>query len=126
MEKTPNVHYCGVAEAGTGSQLISEHDALVLPTSFDTEGHPGVLIEAMHAGVPIISTQIRTIPELVTQGENGLLVPVRNSPALAEAIKQIALDRPLREKMGQTNYLRGYEFRSDVVVAQMLNIMLPQ
>jgi glycosyltransferase involved in cell wall biosynthesis len=125
MEITPNVLYCGVAEAGTGSQLISEHDALVLPTSFDTEGHPGVLIEAMHAGVPIISTQIRTIPELVTQGENGLLVPVRNSSALAEAIKQIALDRPLREKMGQTNYLRGYEFRSDVVVAQMLNIMLP-
>jgi glycosyltransferase involved in cell wall biosynthesis len=79
----------------------------------------------MHAGVPIISTQIRTIPELVTQGENGILVPARNSPALAEAIKQIALDRPLREKMGQTNFLRGYEFRSDVVVAQMLNIMLP-
>ena len=126
MEVTPNVHYCGVAEAGTGSQLISEHDALVLPTSFDTEGHPGVLIEAMHAGVPIISTQNRTIPELVTQGENGILVPVRNSPALAEAIIQLALDRPLREKMGQTNYLRGYEFRSDVVVAQMLNIMLAQ
>ena len=125
LAATPNACYCGVAEAEAGSRLIAAYDALVLPTSFDAEGHPGVLIEAMHAAVPVISTQFRAIPELVTHGDNGLLVPVHDSQALADAIKQLALDHSLRQRMGQANYRRGHEFRSDVVVAQILKIIFP-
>lgn len=124
LEITRNAHYCGMAEPGTGSKLISNYDALILPTYYDTEGHPGVIIEAMHAGVPVITTQIRTLPELITHGENGFLVAVQDSHALADAIKQIALDRTLRVRMGEANYRKGNEFCSDVVVDQMLKIML--
>jgi len=77
----------------------------------------------MQAGVPVISTRHRAIPELITDGENGLLVPVQDSRALAEAIKRIALDFSLRERMGQANFHRGQEFRPDVVVPQMLDII---
>jgi glycosyltransferase involved in cell wall biosynthesis len=122
----PNVRHCGVAEAGTGTQLIANYDALILPTYYDTEGHPGVLIEAMHASVPVISTQIRTLSELVTNGENGFLVPPRDSRALADAIKQIAVDPALRAKMGEANHRRGKEFRADVVVAQLVKIVFPE
>jgi glycosyltransferase involved in cell wall biosynthesis len=125
LQQLPNVRYCGVAEAGTGPELISKYDALVLPTYFDTEGHPGVLIEAMHAGVPVISTQIRTLPELVTNGVNGFLVPTQDSEALAEAILQLAADRELVRKMGEANRRKGQEFRADAVVAQMLKIVFP-
>ncbi len=120
-----NAHYRGVAEPGTGPQLIAKYDALVLPTYFDTEGHPGVLIEAMHAGVPVITTQIRTLPELVTDGVNGFLVPTEDSRALAEAIRRLAMDPSLRSKMGEANRRKGQEFRADVVVARMLNIVFP-
>jgi glycosyltransferase involved in cell wall biosynthesis len=126
LEATPNAHFCGMAETGTGSHVIAAYDALVLPTYFCCEGHPGVIIEAMHAGVPVISTQHRAIPELVTHGENGILVPVQDSYALAKAIRQIALDRPLRERMGHANYRRGQEFRTEVVVAQMMKIIFPE
>jgi len=125
LRLTPNARYCGLAEIGTGTKLIANYDALVLPTYFDTEGHPGVLIEAMHAGVPVITTQIRTISDLVTDGENGLLVPTQDSYALAEAIKQMVMEPLLREKMGKENYLKGREFRADVVVAQMLKFIFP-
>ena len=125
LASIPNAHYCGVAEAGTGPQLISKYDALVLPTYFDTEGHPGVIIEAMHAGIPVISTRVRTIPELVTNGSNGLLVPTKDSRALAEAIRLLAVNPDLREKMGRANHLKGQEFRADVVVAQLLKIVFP-
>ncbi len=125
LKSVPNARYCGVAEVGTGSQLIAQYDALVLPTYYDTEGHPGVLIEAMHAGVPVISTQIRTIPELITNGINGFLVPTQDSQALAEAILQLAEDPILREKMGQANHLKGQEFRADKVVRQFLKIIFP-
>ena len=125
LETMPNTRYCGVAEPGTGPQLIARYDALVLPTYYDTEGHPGVLIEAMHAGVPVVATQIRTLPELVTDGLNGFLVPTQDSQALAVAIQRLALDRPLRERMGEANRRKGVEFRADVVVAQMLKIVFP-
>jgi glycosyltransferase involved in cell wall biosynthesis len=125
MESVPSAHYCGMAEPGTGPQLISKYDAMVLPTYYDTEGHPGVMIEAMHAGVPVISTQVRTFPELITDGINGFLVPTQDSRALAEAIRLLAVDPTLRKKMGQANRLKGQEFRADVVVAQMLKIVFP-
>lgn len=126
LEATPGARYCGVVEVGTGSRLIASYDALVLPTYFVREGHPGVIIEAMQAGVPVISTQHRAIPELITDGENGFLVPIRDSHTLAKMIRQIASDRRLREQMGRANHRRGQEFRSDVVVPQMLEIIFPE
>jgi len=122
---TPNAYYVGSIDPGKGSDIIAEYDILVLPTCYDTEGHPGVLIEAMHAGVPIISTQIRTLPELVNHGVNGLLVPVGDSHALADAIEMLALDGNMRIKMGKANFQKGYEFRSDIVVGKMINIIFP-
>jgi glycosyltransferase involved in cell wall biosynthesis len=125
LKSVPNAHYCGVAKAGTGSQLIANYDALVLPTYYDTEGHPGVLIEAMHAGVPVISTQVRTFPELIKNGVNGFLVSTQNSYALAEAILLLALNPVIRRKMGDANYLKGQEFRAETVVAKLLKIIFP-
>jgi glycosyltransferase involved in cell wall biosynthesis len=114
-----------MAEPGTGPQLIAHYDALVLPTYYDTEGHPGVLIEAMHAGVPVISTQVRTFPELIANGTNGFLVPTQDSPALADAIHLLAVDPALRKTMGEANRCKGREFRVDVVVASLLKVIFP-
>lgn len=125
LEVTPNARYCGVAEVGTGSQVMADYDALVLPTYFACEGHPGVIIEAMQTGIPVISTKHRAIPELITEGENGLLVPILNSNALALAIKTIASETHLRDHMGKANYQKGLEFRTEVVVAKMLEIIFP-
>ena len=125
IKSDANAHYCGVAEAGTGPQLIAQYDALVLPTYYATEGHPGVLIEAMNAGVPAIATQVRTFPELIKNGVNGFLVPTQNSILLAKAIRKLALDPDLRRRMGQANYLKSVEFRSDTVVAKLLKIIFP-
>jgi glycosyltransferase involved in cell wall biosynthesis len=125
LESVPNCKYCGEAQPGSGTQLIAQYDALVLPTYYTTEGHPGVLIEAMQAGVPIIATQVRTFPELVTNGVNGYLVPTQDSHALADAIRCLAADPCLKAKMGEANYRKGLEFRAEAVVAQMLKIVFP-
>ena len=123
VEATASARYCGLVEAEAASCLIAGYDALILPTHFVSEGHPGVIIEAMMAGVPVISTRHGSIPDLIAHGENGLLVPVRDSRALAEAITQIALDHNQRKRMGEANFARGHEFRTDVVVPKMLGIM---
>lgn len=66
----------------------------------DRDGIPNVLVEAMAMGLPVISTPISGIPELIHEGENGLLIPERDSAALAAAIKRLFRDPQLRRRLG--------------------------
>ncbi|MBO3458289.1 glycosyltransferase family 4 protein [Aetokthonos hydrillicola Thurmond2011] len=79
-------------------KLYSSADIFVLPTLKETFGI--VLIEAMHYGLPIITTNVGAIPELITDGENGFLVPPANSQKLAEAISKLIENPELRKEMG--------------------------
>lgn len=123
LERTACARYRGEAPPGDGSHLMAAYDALVLPTFFPCEGHPGVIIEAMHAGLAVVSTEFRAIPELVTTGENGILVPVKDPDALGTALMTMAEDPSLMRRMGQANHRRAVEFRTDTVVGQMKRII---
>jgi len=65
------------------------------------DGIPVVLMEAMAMQMPVISTPVSGIPELVRHGETGWLVPERDATALAEAITRLAADEPLRKRLGR-------------------------
>lgn len=65
------------------------------------DGIPNVLVEAMAMGIPVISTRISGIPELVQDGTNGLLVPPQQPARLAQAIEWLLLDPGLRERLGE-------------------------
>lgn len=125
LERTHSAKYCGLAEIGKASQIMAEYDALVFPTYWSGEGHPGVIIEAMLAGIPIISSQFQAATELIIDGENGLLFPPGDSCALVAAIKHLTLDQRLRQKMAKSNRIKGQEFRSDKIVLKMLEIIFP-
>lgn len=66
----------------------------------DRDGIPNVLAEAMAMGLPIISTDLPNIAELVENEETGLLVPGKNPEKLAEAIQKLLVDEELRYKLG--------------------------
>ncbi len=67
----------------------------------DRDGIPNVLVEAMAVGLPVISTAISGIPELITSGHDGLLVPERDVQALTSAIQTLLQDDALRESLGR-------------------------
>jgi glycosyltransferase involved in cell wall biosynthesis len=71
---------------------------LVMLTS-DTEGTPHVLLEAMGSDIPIVATEVGGIPEFITNGEHGLLVPRGDKEALARAAQRIHDDPALRAKL---------------------------
>jgi glycosyltransferase involved in cell wall biosynthesis len=66
----------------------------------DRDGIPNVLVEAMAMGIPVVSTAISGIPELVENGVSGLLVPEKKSAALAEAIKTLLLHPEMARRLG--------------------------
>ncbi len=65
----------------------------------DRDGIPNVLIEAMAMGVPAVATRVSALPELIRDGETGLLVPPRQANALADAMARLLTDADLRERM---------------------------
>ena len=64
------------------------------------EGIPVVLMEAMATGLPVVASRLSGIPELVTDGVDGLLVPPGDDAALADALARLAADPSLRARLG--------------------------
>jgi colanic acid/amylovoran biosynthesis glycosyltransferase len=86
-------------------ELLAASTAMVLPSvrarDGQMEGIPVALMEAMAAGVPVISTRLSGVPELVEDGASGLLVPERDGAALAAAMERIASDPDLGPRLAE-------------------------
>jgi glycosyltransferase involved in cell wall biosynthesis len=91
--------------------LMSSADIFVFPTYYPPEGHPWVIVEAMAAGLPIITTDQGAITESVRDGINGFIVEKRNPQQIAEKIRFL-IDHPdIRKKMGEESrrlYLENF------------------
>jgi len=97
------VHFLGAIAHTEVAEFITSLDVFVLPckqdANGDMDGVPVVLMEAMLSGVPVISTELSGIPELILNQQTGLLVKPNDDSALAGAIMQILSDDVLRAKM---------------------------
>jgi len=80
------------------------------------EGLPRTLLEAASCGRALVAADVPGCREIVAHEENGLLVPVRDASALADAIERLAADAPLRRRMGARSRERVEELYSDDVV----------
>jgi glycosyltransferase involved in cell wall biosynthesis len=85
-------------------EVYRQASLFVLPCQItdnnDRDGIPNVLVEAMASGLPVVSTNISGIPELIEHGVNGMLAPQKDARALADAMAKL-LDAPaLRRELG--------------------------
>jgi glycosyltransferase involved in cell wall biosynthesis len=101
--------------------LMATADVVVLPSY--REGLPRSLIEAAAAGLPIITTDAPGCRAVVEDGVNGILVPVRDSAALAAAIRKLVLDRALAARMGMASRQKALaQFDERIVLANTLAV----
>jgi glycosyltransferase involved in cell wall biosynthesis len=99
--------------------LLAQSHIVCLPSY--REGLPKSLIEAAAAGRPIVTTDVPGCREVVTDGDNGLLVPARDAAALAGALQRLIDDAALRRIMGARGRRRAeQEFGLETVIRQTL------
>ncbi|MBR3670685.1 MAG: glycosyltransferase [Fibrobacter sp.] len=95
----PHVVFTGKLSPEDLAHEYSTANVFVLPaivdSKGDTEGLGVVLIEAMELGLPIVASNVGGIPDVVVDGESGILVPEKDPEALANAFKRLASDRSL-------------------------------
>ncbi len=94
-EFSNRIHLCGFHE--DAADHLKAFDALILPSL--SEGLSYVLLEAGAAHIPVIATRVGGIPEIIEDGESGVLVPPRDSHALAQALERVHNDPSYRESL---------------------------
>lgn len=104
------IRFMGVVAGEEKIRLFKTSDLFVLPTYyFLGEGQPVVILEAMAAGLPVITTDKGSIKEMITHRKNGFIISPRSPHEIAEKIAVLIENKNLREKMGEKNHRRVKE-----------------
>ena len=102
------------------ARILSLLDIFCLPSL--NEGMGRVLAEAMALGKPIVASRAGGIPDLITHGRNGFLVPPQNPEELAGHIQRLLEDKGLREKMGREGQDTVSELTHETMVQKIENM----
>jgi glycosyltransferase involved in cell wall biosynthesis len=107
------VHFLGVR--ADVAEMLSACDLFALSSYW--EGSPLAVMEAMAAGLPVVATAVGGVPELVADGETGLLVPAGEERAFAAALADLAGNAERRRQFGLAAMPRAAAFSVDAMVA---------
>lgn len=105
-----SVVFTGLVVGETKRHWLTTSDLLVFPTFYYYETFGLVLLEAMWAGLPVIATARASIPEIVEDGVNGLLVNEQDVDDLAAKMVRLLSDPELRRRMGEANRQKFREY----------------
>jgi glycosyltransferase involved in cell wall biosynthesis len=122
IDEHPGMRWVGWLDPEPKARALERADVFVLP-SF-SEGMPNAMLEAMAQGCAVIASSVGAVPEVVTDGVDGLLVPPGDPAALARAIEAMAADRSLRERLGRAGQERVGRLARDEVYARLEAIYL--
>ena len=98
-----NLELLGPVTGEAKFELLKSVDVFVFPTYYRNEGHPWVIVEALGAGLPVISTDHGAIVESVIHNENGFIVSPKSPKEIADAILKLANDQTLRSNMSKAS-----------------------
>lgn len=103
-------------------RAMDESDILVLPSSH-SEGFPSVILEAMAAGLPVVTTPVGGVPDYLREGSHARFVPARDPFRLAQVLAELLQDTPARARMGSANLALVQRFAPDQVIDEYLGAL---
>ena len=101
-------------------KLYQASDMLLLPA--EGEGLPGVVMEAMTAGVPCVASDIPCMPDLIENGKSGFLCDKDDLAAFATRIRQLLKNKALRHKIENEAMKKMKEFEWDKIIKKYLEL----
>jgi N,N'-diacetylbacillosaminyl-diphospho-undecaprenol alpha-1,3-N-acetylgalactosaminyltransferase len=117
--RNPRIKFLG--KRSDIKEILSITDIYTLPSY--REGTPRTVLEAMAMGKPIVTTDAPGCRQVVENGVNGFLVPVKDAAAFQAAVERLISDRLLRERMGLASRKKVIaEFSNDVVIDQVVKL----
>jgi len=114
--------YKGFVKQDEINKIFKNNDVLVLPTYYEGEGYPGVIIEAFMNSLPVISTKWRYIPEIVDNNVNGILIKPMSKKELKEAI--LFFNEENYQKFAKCSFIKSSEFDSYQVHSRIISKIL--
>ena len=99
----PGIHWLGYR--GDVASVLRASDIAVVPSHW--EGFGLIAAEAMCARLPVVAARASSLPEIILEGETGILVPPRSPAQLAEALVRLARDPELRQRLGESGRERA-------------------
>jgi glycosyltransferase involved in cell wall biosynthesis len=128
LDLSSRVNLLGSLSQGAVLKKLQAADIFALPSTTDAQGatdvFPTVILEAMASARPVVSTRLAGIPELVVDGETGMLISAGDSTALAQALEQLLRDADLRLRFGHAGRARiEQHFRIENTVAPLMEML---
>jgi N-acetyl-alpha-D-glucosaminyl L-malate synthase BshA len=117
-----HVKFIGKIQNEEIPKYMALSNIFVLPSL--SEGFPLTILEAMACGLPIVTTMVRGIPEVVEDGENGFLVEPKNPKEIAEKVLLLLKDDKLREKISNNNKEKAKKYSWENVVEKLEKVYL--
>jgi glycosyltransferase involved in cell wall biosynthesis len=115
------VRFPGFVRGADKVRWLQEAALLALPSY--AEGLPVAVLEAMAAGLPVVTTPVGGVPDIFRDGVNGLLTPPGDVPALADALSRLLADASARQSMGHNNRQQALEqFALPQYVQRLLDV----
>jgi glycosyltransferase involved in cell wall biosynthesis len=100
---------------------LRDYEVMLFPTTYAGEGFPGVLVEAMIAGLALLASDWMSNSEVVRQGENGFVLPASDPSAFADKLIELSADRSQLLSLQQQSAKTAKQFHSDVVMPILLD-----
>ena len=115
-ENVSFLKYHGIVDFDKTVETLTPYFAMLFPTYYHGEGFPGNFVDAFNTGLPVIATDWLYNKDLIKDGENGLLIPIKNPEALCDAILKLYNDRQLHQQIALNNLKKAADYGPDAVL----------
>ena len=112
------VTYGGVLDFDKTTETLKDYFAMLFPTFYYGEGFPGNVVDAYNAGLPMIATDWLYNKDVIENGKNGILVPIKDAEALCNAILAIYHNREMAFEFSMNNICEAEKYKPDQVLTE--------
>ena len=117
------MRYGGVLDYDKTTEGLRGYFALLFPTYYYGEGFPGNVVDAYNAALPIIATDWLYNKDVIANGVNGILIPIKDPQALCDAILTLYHDREKAFEIAKNNIEEAKKYTPDKVLAEFYSYM---